>query len=201
MFISVLAITALAGFAASGIGLAAWMPAEGTAGEVATVQAVQAHAGTPGLHACLATLGASNWQPILENGLNLQTSRPLSESLAVQRLGLTAAPLSGAKPAGAHCTWTNSSGRWSLSRLTHAPFPVHTGAPGDAVRWLQQRLAAEGTYREPIDGVPGPHTRAALAEFRAQRGLPPTPNLDHGTMVMLSAHSMTTATEAIRTLK
>lgn len=45
----------------------------------------------------------------------------------------------------------------------------------------QQRLQAAGLYRGPIDGVAGPKTRHAVAEFQRQNNLRPTARLDRNT--------------------
>lgn len=201
---------ALVGIAAIGMGVAARKLAKTPAAAPVTATAAQAPHGesTTGapatLHDCLAALGAARWLPVLEHGLTAETAALLDQSLAQQKLALTSAQ--EARPAGRHCSWTTASGTWLLTSLTHAPFPVQTGAREDAIRWLQQRLAAAGTYTEPVDGIPGPRTRAALAEFRARRGLAFAPALNPVTMTMLeisapAVPAANAATDAIRTVK
>lgn len=67
----------------------------------------------------------------------------------------------------------------SQARPAGARYPVMgAGSRGDAVRRLQQLLRGQGVA-VPVSGVFGAGTRAALAAYRAQRGLPaPTPSTD-----------------------
>lgn len=50
--------------------------------------------------------------------------------------------------------------------------PYAYGARSDQIRALQQKLAARGLYAEPIDGIFGPHTKAAVDAARTAFGLP-----------------------------
>jgi peptidoglycan hydrolase-like protein with peptidoglycan-binding domain len=46
---------------------------------------------------------------------------------------------------------------------------------------VQKRLQAAGFYSGPIDGMPGPQTKAALRQYQAKHGLPATGELDDAT--------------------
>lgn len=59
------------------------------------------------------------------------------------------------------------------------------GGESNELREAQQQLAAAGLYHGPIDGVMDPDTRAAIANFQQQRGLPRTEQLDQQTMAQL----------------
>ena len=47
---------------------------------------------------------------------------------------------------------------------------------------VQQRLKADGLYNGRIDGIVGPETRRAVAEFQQQNGLRRTARLDRNTL-------------------
>ena len=51
--------------------------------------------------------------------------------------------------------------------------PYAFGAHSDEVRALQQALAARGLYADALDGIFGPHTKAAVDAARSKFGLPP----------------------------
>jgi peptidoglycan hydrolase-like protein with peptidoglycan-binding domain len=79
--------------------------------------------------------------------------------------GLTFA---GVTPAAA---WTHHSAMHG--RMTHVSRAE--------VRDIQQKLKADNLYNGNIDGLMGPGTRHALAQFQKQNGLPVTANLDRQT--------------------
>lgn len=70
----------------------------------------------------------------------------------------------------------------SLHQLVTAVFGTQTGHAGptparrlaepDAWRQVQRHLIARGYMRGAIDGVPGPNTRAAMASYARDQGLP-----------------------------
>jgi peptidoglycan hydrolase-like protein with peptidoglycan-binding domain len=64
-------------------------------------------------------------------------------------------------------------------------------APNEQVRQAQQGLQAAGLYKGPVDGVMDPDTRAALAKFQQQNGLPRTEGLDQQTMARLMSTQST----------
>ena len=60
----------------------------------------------------------------------------------------------------------------------------------DAVRVVQEALAAAGQDPGPVDGVMGERTKAALQAYRAQQGMDATDDvLDPGTLIALLAPS------------
>jgi peptidoglycan hydrolase-like protein with peptidoglycan-binding domain len=46
----------------------------------------------------------------------------------------------------------------------------------DDIRWAQLELRYRGLYKGPLDGVLGPETRQALAQFQKNNGLGPVIN-------------------------
>ena len=57
--------------------------------------------------------------------------------------------------------------------------------PGQVVANVQSALQQEGYYQGDIDGVLGPQTRAALAEYQSAQGLEPTGAVDEPTLETL----------------
>ena len=57
--------------------------------------------------------------------------------------------------------------------------------PGQVVANVQTALQEQGFYQGDIDGVLGPQTRAALAEFQSAQGLEPTGVVDEPTLETL----------------
>lgn len=51
----------------------------------------------------------------------------------------------------------------------------------DDIRWAQLELRNMGLYNGSLDGVVGPETKHALAEFQKSNGLEPTAKLDQQT--------------------
>jgi len=58
-------------------------------------------------------------------------------------------------------------------------------APGDVTSEVQQRLAQQGYYQGPIDGILGPMTRSAIERFQADHGLAVTAAIDQSTLASL----------------
>jgi peptidoglycan hydrolase-like protein with peptidoglycan-binding domain len=54
-------------------------------------------------------------------------------------------------------------------------------ASRDTVRQAQQKLADEGLYQGPVDGLMGPQTKAALTAYQQKNGLQQTARLDRAT--------------------
>jgi Putative peptidoglycan binding domain len=54
--------------------------------------------------------------------------------------------------------------------------------PGQVVANVQSALQAEGYYQGDIDGILGPQTRAALADYQQDNGLEPTAAVDEPTL-------------------
>ena len=57
--------------------------------------------------------------------------------------------------------------------------------PGQVVANVQSALQQQGYYQGDIDGVLGPQTRAALAEYQSAQGLEPTGAVDQPTLEQL----------------
>lgn len=57
--------------------------------------------------------------------------------------------------------------------------------PGQVVANVQSALQQEGYYQGDIDGILGPQTRAALAEYQSAQGLEPTGAVDEPTLQTL----------------
>jgi peptidoglycan hydrolase-like protein with peptidoglycan-binding domain len=54
------------------------------------------------------------------------------------------------------------------------------------VKWAQAELQREGLYRGPVDGIMGPDTQQALAQYQAREGLQQTATLDRATIGRLT---------------
>jgi peptidoglycan hydrolase-like protein with peptidoglycan-binding domain len=76
--------------------------------------------------------------------------------------------LGTAAPSAAHYGWRRA-------RVTHAHL----------MRETQRALNHRGYDAGPIDGVPGPRTRYALAHFQRDQGIRPTGRLDRRTAAAL----------------
>ena len=57
-----------------------------------------------------------------------------------------------------------------------------SSATRDQIKGVQGRLARDGFYTGPIDGVWGPSTAGALGRYQAAHGLERTEKLDHETL-------------------
>ena len=57
--------------------------------------------------------------------------------------------------------------------------------PGQTVANVQSALQEQGYYQGEIDGILGPQTRAALAEYQSAQGLEPTGTVDEPTLETL----------------
>ncbi|HVC52033.1 MAG TPA: peptidoglycan-binding protein [Stellaceae bacterium] len=85
---------------------------------------------------------------------------------------------------------TNPSGMNNPSEST-GPSAASTPSESDAdspqdIRQAQEKLRAHGLYHGAIDGQMGPETKAALAEFQQQNGLPQSSTLDEATLAKLN---------------
>jgi hypothetical protein len=58
-------------------------------------------------------------------------------------------------------------------------------SPIDVTVQVQQVLAQQGYYRGPIDGILGPETRNAIAQWQANHGLATTAAIDEQTLYSL----------------
>jgi hypothetical protein len=67
--------------------------------------------------------------------------------------------------------------------------PIYASSPdvdlGQEVANVQAALQQQGYYQGEIDGILGPETRAALAEFQSAQGLQPTGTVDEPTLEYL----------------
>ena len=52
-----------------------------------------------------------------------------------------------------------------------AAVPAHASSANSSVAALQVALRAHGDYRAPVDGVPGPLTKAGLSAFKRTSGV------------------------------
>lgn len=139
---------------------------------------------------CLKNLRAEAWRAEIEDGLNIETRQATLRALAENGLVLALLPagLRLPEPSAAQagmCHWDNRAGNWVLWRPAHLPFALVERDRGDAVRWLQQQLAATNFYSAPVDGRAGPRTLAALRSFRQQHGMPADGSVDAWTLFLL----------------
>ena len=93
--------------------------------------------------------------------------RPILTTASVIALGIGLS-FAGIAPANA---WTHHTSMHS--RASHASRAE--------VSDIQQKLQAENLYNGKIDGILGPQTRRAIAEYQKQNGLRATANLDRQT--------------------
>jgi len=89
--------------------------------------------------------------------------------------------------------WAFNSGYWYPawgynSGYSYYPYdgPIYTGAatltPAQVTVAVQTQLARDGYYNGPIDGMLGPNTRQAIADFQADNGLAVTASIDEPTL-------------------
>ncbi len=68
--------------------------------------------------------------------------------------------------------------------------PIYTGSedvdPGQITANVQSALQQQGYYQGDIDGIIGPQTRAALAEYQSAQGIEPTGAIDEPTLEALN---------------
>jgi peptidoglycan hydrolase-like protein with peptidoglycan-binding domain len=64
-----------------------------------------------------------------------------------------------------------------------------TNLSKDDIRWGQAELRYRGLYKGSLDGVAGPQTRRALAQFQKDKGLSQTATLNPQTMEALTGGS------------
>jgi len=89
--------------------------------------------------------------------------------------------------------WAFNSGYWYPAwgynaGYSYYPYdgPIYTGAatltPAQVTVAVQSQLARDGYYNGPIDGMLGPETRQAIADFQADNGLAVTASIDEPTL-------------------
>lgn len=92
--------------------------------------------------------------------------------------------------------WAWDAGYWYPAwgydpYYTYYPYdgPIYTGAatlsPDQVIVNVQQQLQSDGYYVGPIDGVLGPMTRAAIANYQADHGLAVTSAVDEPTLATM----------------
>jgi hypothetical protein len=92
--------------------------------------------------------------------------------------------------------WAWNAGYWFPAwgydpYYTYYPYdgPIYTGAaelsPDQVIVNVQQQLQGDGYYAGPIDGVLGPMTRAAIANYQADHGLAVTSAVDEPTLATM----------------
>jgi peptidoglycan hydrolase-like protein with peptidoglycan-binding domain len=95
----------------------------------------------------------------------------------MRRLILTTASVI-ALGAGLTFAGTGPAEAWSHHSAAHSRA---THVSRAEIRDIQQKLQADNFYHGKIDGMMGPRTRRALAEYQKQNGLRVTANLDRQT--------------------
>ena len=58
----------------------------------------------------------------------------------------------------------------------------------DDIRWAQLELRNIGLYKGSLDGILGPETKRAVAQFQRNNGLNPTATVDDETMEVLTGN-------------
>jgi hypothetical protein len=81
---------------------------------------------------------------------------------------------------GHHYRWINNG--WfifdSFPGVAYYPYNGYGPDSDNTAVQVQQDLAHDGYYQGPIDGAVGPGTRAAIAAYQRDNGLPPTGAID-----------------------
>ena len=67
--------------------------------------------------------------------------------------------------------------------------PTDSSLRKDDIRWAQVELRDRGLYKGSLDGVMGPQTEQALAQFQAKNGLNRTSSLDARTWDALTGEA------------
>lgn len=140
------------------------------------------------LNMCLKKMGASQWQTVLQNGLNIEIQPAIERSLAETGLALTRLPAGLSLPERGnnhYCQWKAHAITWLLWHPAHPSFDLAEGMRGNDVRWLQTHLAAAGLYTVPVDGIVGIHTLDGLSAFRRQHNLSASSEADAWTLFLL----------------
>ncbi|MGA7265284.1 MAG: peptidoglycan-binding domain-containing protein [Stellaceae bacterium] len=94
----------------------------------------------------------------------------------MRRLILTASAI--ALGVGLTCAGAIPANAWSHHAAMHSRATQMSSA---AVRDIQQKLQADNLYSGKIDGMLGPQSRRAIADYQKQNGLRVTANLDRQT--------------------
>jgi len=85
---------------------------------------------------------------------------------------------------GHHYRWFN--GGWLIVDNGFWPAGYYQIQPGGSKMWnTQAELANMGYYNGTVDGIPGPETRQAIADYQADNGLPIDGHLNPPTQVAL----------------
>lgn len=96
---------------------------------------------------------------------------------------------------GAALDYAADTGEAAESASTSPTFETSHALPSagnlskDDVRWAQLELRNRGLYSGSLDGVVGPQTKHAIAQFQQNNGLSRTVALDQQTMEILVDHS------------
>jgi peptidoglycan hydrolase-like protein with peptidoglycan-binding domain len=75
-----------------------------------------------------------------------------------------------------------------LRYARHRPSPDSDSLASSDTRWLQSALVSQGYDAGPLDGLRGPRTRQAVAEFQNELKLPTTGKADPMTVRALQEH-------------
>jgi peptidoglycan hydrolase-like protein with peptidoglycan-binding domain len=95
---------------------------------------------------------------------------------------------------GAALDYVADTGEAAESASTSPTFEASHALPSggnlskDNVRWAQLELRNRGLYSGSLDGVVGPQTKHAIAQFQKDNGLSRTTALDQQTMKVLVGH-------------
>src|SRR5262249_4374119 len=102
--------------------------------------------------------------------------------------GCAQLPENAVGPAHPHPKAASSSGAASSAK---APLSARPADP--EVRAAQESLTALGYYRDSIDGIDGPQTRAAVAKYQTDQGIPPDGRVSRDLVVQLAGARPTPA--------
>jgi general secretion pathway protein A len=83
------------------------------------------------------------------------------------------------------CRWDFSRKAWLIWQSPLLPFELQEGSKGEAIKWLQTRLAEKHFYSAKVDAYSGWQTQAALHVFQQRHGLPVQELVDAWTLFVL----------------
>ena len=117
--------------------------------------------------------------------------RPVLAACSIVALGLGFTAASHAQGMGSSGSGAMSGTQSRSQSQSQSQSPSRSQASHDDVKQVQEKLQQEGLYHGPIDGMAGPETKQALAQFQQKHGLKQTGTLDRETLAALNASSTT----------
>jgi peptidoglycan hydrolase-like protein with peptidoglycan-binding domain len=139
---------------------------------------VGALAGGP-VGAAIGVVAGAVGGTLLPEGADVIAEQGLRKEHAIARTALNTIGLT--PPASERTASSGSSQRTTSSGSSQPPVEALPVTPA-TVKQIQSQLQAQGLYNGPIDGIIGPKTRSALAQYQRKEGLNQTAALDADTL-------------------